>query len=249
MSPKNWPVFRAIAILPIFSVSMIGCGRGAATTPERLPTLAEYQAKIDPMALYDAKPGDYPKLYKKLGKAAFDRAMSLNDWAALKVVLSDSCDRLTTIDVSDSSSRDEIQWFADCQNGQRFYVNEAEAKQIEAALGQVAPGTPLDPAKIEAPASQSEKLQSFPEVQAVADCDALMKSAATSPSSYKSQWSRTLDNTSTPGKVTIGRRFSAENAFGARLEGQYECTVDAMTGQVIKLRAYQNGEWQTVAGG
>ncbi len=237
---RGWLVLVSMAVLG-------GCsGESETEPPAKRLTLAEYQAKVGANAVFDAGPSYYPKLYKKLGKASFNRAMALNDWAALKVVLSDTCDRLFQIDVSDAATRDEIQWFADCENGQRFYVTEPEAKQVKAALEGVAPTSPIDPTKLDKPMSQQERLDSFPEVQAVTDCDALMRSAAKSPSSYKSKMRWSLDNTATPGRVTISRRFEAENAFGVRLEGQYECTVDAVSGQVIKLRAYQNGEWQWV---
>ncbi len=233
-----------------------GCGEESApeqTAPqEEAPakplTLGEYRAKIGEDAVFDAPRSYYPKLYAKLGGKRYADAMELNDWAALQVVMSPDCDELEVIDISDAAARAKLRWFADCKNGQRFYVSEDEAVALKARLSRTPDSEIVTAAAETAATPESAKLANFDEARAVTECDLLMKGALQSPGSYKSAWSWTATPSPINGRVRIVRSFRARNAFNAELQSEYDCLVDAATNRVIELKFLDRGTWQVVGG-
>lgn len=69
----------------------------------------------------------YPKLFARLGDRVFE-AERLGHKAAQLAIRTSKCDRVVYVDVSESSTRDDLQFFVDCDNETRVRVSESEIK-------------------------------------------------------------------------------------------------------------------------
>jgi len=223
-------------------------GAGAPPATRATPmTLGESRAKIERGAVFDTDRSFDPKLYAKLGSAKFRQANALNDWVALHAALSPRCDRVTLVEVSDEASRAELKWFADCADGERFDVSEAQARTAMARFQGHPDSTPIAPSTADLPVSQSAKLASFDEIAAVSRCDGAMKSLLQSSGSYRPAGSWTTTRHPARGRVTITRSFRARNAFNAELDSRWECLIDAADSSIIELKYLDGGKWRAVS--
>ena len=90
------------------------------------------EAIVAPDAVSLMRQDQYPKMYARLGKAAFHRANDKMTFAANKASRLPSCARVDMVGVSDQSTPSQIQWFVDCpnrrirlaENGDQFIVTE-----------------------------------------------------------------------------------------------------------------------------
>lgn len=75
----------------------------------------------------------------------------------------------------------------------------------------------------------------FDEPSAVVNCDYVVKQAAVDKSSFDTDWAWTTTKDEGGKTVTIKRNFSAKNAMGGNLSGNYECVVSATDASVQSL--------------
>ena len=87
---------------------------------------------------------------------------------------------------------------------------------------------------------------SFDSVNSVALCDENMRLLVKSPSSYRSEWGRRIQERD--GVVAIRRKFTAQNAMGVDLSSEYTCLVGASTNKIIGIQYDDAGRTVTVPG-
>lgn len=235
------------------ALGMHSCSKDKVGVTEEPKTLAEMEAQIgkDAILLMDAEP--FHRTYAKLGKARFTDANNLTRWAAIAVASSGRCTIVDDIAISDEATRTELQWFADCSNGERFQVTEAQAK---AAQGRYDPGArpeariaglrvamPQPQAKGRLPTSGS--LADFDEIEAVSRCNVAVEKTMLVPGSFSIGWTQwAIAKDASTGKVTIQRDFKSENAYGMRLNSRYSCVVDVKSGAITGLSIRQPDGWK-----
>ena len=118
---------------------LAACGGDETSTPVATETstalqpdsLADLQGRVAEDAVLPMTRDQFPDTYKKLGAGQFKKANDLTIWAALAAAEHRGiCDRVSMINVSGSASRDRIVWYADCDNGGRVNVDQAQAEDI-----------------------------------------------------------------------------------------------------------------------
>lgn len=126
-----------VALLGVLCLGLYTCGGLGRTStddpsPARRQTVAGPLIAPDAISSYsEADRKHYPKLFARLGKRVFEVG-DLGKKAALLAIKKDQCDRVIYVDVSDRSSRDDLQFFVDCANETRVRVSEAEIKAGQA---------------------------------------------------------------------------------------------------------------------
>jgi len=214
---------------------------------EEIITLASLETKIGKGAVTVMHKSDYDKTYAKLGQEAFDRANALVKWAAITAVISDSCNRLEIIDISDQSTVEQLQWFADCQNGERFQITQQQAEQTRDRFANAEPDEAIA-IDDKATKPNSAALDNVNEAVVVGSCDNAVKAALKSRGSYDLAWSYQYREHPDKGRVSVTREFEAQNSFGANISSQYECIVDAKAMELISLRIKEPTGWETLIG-
>jgi len=92
-------------------------------------TLAEVKAKVSEYAWdFQMSADQYPTTFALLGEKRFGEANELLKWAAAVGAQSPKCDNVGASDVSETSSRKNLLFFVDCDNGKRIWVSEAKAE-------------------------------------------------------------------------------------------------------------------------
>lgn len=222
--------------------------------PEQLSdALATFEAKLGKYSIEVMKKKDYPKIHAKLGQSGFDRANSLARWAGITAAMNSKCaPKVDVVAVSDQSTRDEIQWFVDCENGERFQITETMAKVTKEQWTSSTSETAQKAKELKsAPKAQPnsaavDALDTSDEAVIVGSCDRAVKSAMQSRGSYDPSWSYQYRKHPEKGRVSVGREFEAQNAFGATLSSEYECIVDAKTRDLLSLRIREPTGWETI---
>lgn len=211
--------------------------------------LDELEKKIAPHAVIVMKSGDYPKLYSKIGKAKFDRANDLARWAALSAALSTKCNKVDLVAVSEKSSRKNVEWFVDCENGERFEINETGAEETQRQLTLKGSETAKAARELESKrevqpnSAATDKLSIEDEAVIVGSCDRAIGSVK---QSYDPAWSYKYRKHSQRGRISVTRDFEYQNAFGGTISSQYECLVDAKNKDLISLRIREPTGWKTL---
>jgi len=210
-------------------------------------SLAEVKIKIHPSAVSRAKQQHYPKLYADLGAEAVNRANDLTEWAAVIGAESDKCNRVEIDEISSKSSKTAIEWFVDCENGERFQITEKDATETRDRWQSVDEDGQLNVTETVATvAPNSSALEDVSEVEVVTRCDRAAKIAMKSQSSFDAAWSWKFMKHPKNGRVTVIRDFEAQNAFGANLSSQYECIVDAKSMELLSLRVREPTGWDVI---
>ena len=80
----------------------------------------------------DADRKHYPKLFGRLGSRLYE-VEGLGRKAAVLALRTGKCDRVLFVDVSDRSTRNELQFYVDCDNETRVRLTETEIKAGQAA--------------------------------------------------------------------------------------------------------------------
>lgn len=173
-------------------------------------TLQKKPGIIGPGAINPLDKKNYPNLYKKWGKEGFQKINNLLEPAANHLVQNSSCDTLDLLDVSDTRSipKQKIVFFADCANGQRYYVSEDE----------IANHTFLQ--------STSEKTANFTDEQAIEECIKAVKHELNYPLSFSEHWgTRNIYRAEITGNIEVTFKFEAKNALGAALPHKARCII------------------------
>ena len=171
-------------------------------------TAQQTESKIAPGILnfkYTQK--DYPKLYQRWGKSGISKINELMPKAARLVARESSCDRLEVVEISDSKSkpRSQIVFFADCANGKRFYVSEADIK-----------------AQSSVTAIQDRKID---DAAAIEQCDAAIKRKLLNPSTFSGHILDTGVGIGATGNILVTRGFTTKNNAGMKIEYRAYCVI------------------------
>lgn len=132
----------AQTLATLSSLALAGCGSGGAVQPVATDTREALEARVaaDAVMLMDRE--SFSDTYSNLGAAQFQNANKLAHWAAIAaVVQGNTCDRVAMVNVSDRSTRDNIVWFADCENKQRIFIEQSQAEDAQKRFGGAATGT------------------------------------------------------------------------------------------------------------
>src|SRR5690606_1059816 len=98
-------------------------------TPAPSPPATPIRAPILPHAIEEYTPPPPPPPHPTLANAPMHRPNAGNQQVAEMVSMQKNCDSVALVSFSDvRSTKSEIVWFADCKNGQRFYVSESDLK-------------------------------------------------------------------------------------------------------------------------
>lgn len=132
--------FTATISAAVCAVLLSACGGDQTAQPSAAETssvlqpvtLAELEQRIGEDAVLPMTRDKYPDTFRKLGASQFRRANDLTRWAALAAAEHRGmCDSVALIAVSDAATRDQIIWFADCDNGQRIMINDDQAEDVQ----------------------------------------------------------------------------------------------------------------------
>lgn len=152
----------------------------------------------------------YPKAYKKWGQKGFDRINGLAPKAAQLIVESGTCDSLEVLGLSDVRSKPpkSIVFFADCANGKRFYVTEADIKSQKGIV------------------SKNDQTARYSDGLVVGQCTDAVRSSLQFPSSFDSKFGGTTVYRAPTGNVVVNIDFDAKNGFGNVLPYRGRCVFD-----------------------
>ena len=203
-------------IFAVFMVSLLskGCDGGGSSGGGSQPSQSSQSPTISPESkiaagILDFKytQKDYPKLYQRWGRAGVAKINELLPQAALLVASESTCDRVEIVEVSDSKSkpRSQIVFFADCANGKRFYVSEADIK------GQAS-----------VTAVQDKQVD---EAAAINLCDAAIKRQLANPSTISGHILDTGTSIGATGNIVVTRGFTAKNNAGMEIEYRARCII------------------------
>lgn len=128
---KKKPLKPQPAPLAEKKVSVAKPAKAAATTMSD----AEIASRIGADAISKYTAADrkhYPKLFGRLGSRLYE-VEGLGRKAAVLALRTGKCDRVLFVDVSDRSTRNELQFYVDCDNETRVRLTETEIKAGQAA--------------------------------------------------------------------------------------------------------------------
>ncbi|WP_298469254.1 hypothetical protein [uncultured Erythrobacter sp.] len=108
-------------------------GSSSGEQTQRELTEEEVASRIgaDAISSYsEADRANYPRLFEKLGDRVFE-VEGLGRKAAGLALQNGECDRVLYVDVSERSTRDELQFFVECNNETRVRVSETQFAEGE----------------------------------------------------------------------------------------------------------------------
>lgn len=171
---------------------------------------ARADAPIDKYAVSPMSKSGFPKAHALWGDAGFARINKAMDGAAVAASRSPKCNRVELVSFSDSRSSppDKVVLFADCANGERFYLTESQALAGSAS------------------AAQSELAGSMTKQQAINLCVAAVRIDTVHPDSFKpSMFGISASSSKTTGNWSVLVPFKAKNSFGAELKQTARCVI------------------------
>jgi hypothetical protein len=194
----------------LVSVLLTGCSSGEGKEQKRQTPqiVVNPKDKIEAGAVYDIDRKNSPKLYQAWGKAGIDKLNRLQPLVALKAAESPNCDRVEYVSISDNRSvpRKRAVFFADCRNGQRFYISEDEL-QTQSTV-----------------ASESDLMESLSDGDAIARCEALVRQRLNRPSSFdKKALTTNVQRFKTLGRVRVSFDFTGTTGLGIEVKSKAEC--------------------------
>lgn len=151
---------------------------------------------------------DFPKAYKQWGQKGLDKINSLAPQVSELVAKSKKCDVLSEVALSDAKSKPKknIVFFADCKNGERFYISEEDIVNQRSAV------------------SLNEAFENLDKESYYRSCLNAVKARANHPSTVDSSiFGRNIKATPTGG-VFVYMDFTAKNSFGLEEEFNAQCT-------------------------
>lgn len=243
----SFPISFRFAAACAIAASLAACS-GAPNKASEKATAETPQEKVGADAVMAMNRTDFGKTYERLGKRQFERANSLMEWAAIAAAESDQCDKVELVSISESATRSELQFFADCQNKERFQITQAQAEAAQAKYDAKASSeVKLAAQEAEPLKPKSARWENFNERVAVSACKSLVQSAMMDRGSFDAAWSWDSEKNDKTGIVTIQQDFDAKNGFGGTISSRYHCEVDADHGsRITKLRFREDGGWHTL---
>jgi len=188
-------------------------------TPAPSPPATPIRAPILPHAIEEYTPKSYPKAYKKFGNAAMKRANAGNQQVAEMVSMQKNCDSVALVSFSDvRSTKSEIVWFADCKNGQRFYVSESDLKA----------GATIR--------SNQDIAKAFDNYDNQLLCEQLIKAKLPFPSSYDKNFGGTRVTANPTGSISFQISFEAKNSLGNAVPLIGECKLSAGKMELVAIQ-------------
>lgn len=196
------------------------------------------QAAIAGLTPYTRR--EYRKTFDRIGAATFGQLGRLEPGAVWTAAESQKCDKVASAMVSERSKAKKALWFVDCENGNRFMVEQGQA---EAALSRFRSGA-LAFSDLDASctidtvamckATPAQRAAIDREIEFVSACDLLLGELLVSPSSLQMQgrWSTDFGKNDT---VIYRRAFDSQNAFGATIRSRYRCDINALSGNIERL--------------
>lgn len=172
---------------------------------------AQANPKIDDYAVTPVTKAGFPKLYKEWGAKGFKKINSLMPLAAEKAATSSECDKVTMVDISAQRSKapSKIVFFADCENGKRFYIEDNDLTSNSA---------------IE---SQEAKIAKITDMAAIDGCDSAIKAQLNNPLTFDRKiLSTQVIRGKQVGNVIVRFEFEAKNDLGASLPHKAECVIN-----------------------
>ncbi len=210
LNSSAWKVWYSLLIV----IFIIGCGEPKTTeskNTEKQEEAIQHIPRIASHAVIPITKESYPKLYKKWGKAGVDRINELMPLAAKKVSESPECDEVDYVEISQerSISGKKIVFFVDCRNRKRFYVDESDLRIESGVL------------------SQTKKMSSISDADAIKIAEAAVKSELTNPLSYKRKFGSTsVYRAETTGNIVVQFEFEAKNTLGNVLPHKARCIIN-----------------------
>lgn len=171
-------------------------------------------AVVLPDAINTLTRDNNPKLFKQWGQPGFDRINTLMPLAAAQVARAPDCDALYYIDLSAKSTPNgPITFFADCKNGKRFFVNEAD----------IAAGT--------AAQSDAENAANTSDSVALATCHNAIKAQIKNPKSLKPSTTGVDIHRPASGNIIVLAKFKSRNEIGIEVPQTARCDLNSQ-GQI-----------------
>lgn len=169
-------------------------------------TAAEEEPPADKNIAYEITEKDHAKTYARWGKEWVDSINTMMPLAVDKVASNEKCDSPSKVDLSDTRStvKKEVVFYVDCENDERFYVNQAEI---------------LDPTPLVA---ESDALNEDEGAYTLA-CVELSKTKVEYPSSFKPIKPDVLAFKGSSGNMIVEVPFTTLNSYGADLPMLARC--------------------------
>jgi hypothetical protein len=167
------------------------------------------EAEIPASALTPYTQEEYPKLFAEYGSRIEEVEIGRKA-AAQRAARSGKCDKVSLAELSGvKSTLNDLHWWVDCENGQRFFFTEDELR---------------DPASTATP-QESKAVNSTTAIQI---CAALVKQQANNPSTVSiNSWLTSSGVSKTSGNTEVIMPFSAKNSFGLELKFNARCLIPA----------------------
>ena len=208
-------IFGSIAVA-IATIYFIGDGSENNSVSSNIippPTLEKsnaaesHSAPIDPDVFDRYERRDWPKLYSKWGENGIRRIQKLRESAAASVAKNPKCDAVDISDISESRSTipDNPVVYVDCRNGERFYIDESDAKHMVN--------------------SEKEKGRRFSTSELIKMCTAGVKSKLNIPDSFSQSIFSVSDYLGDSGNRVIQFDFEAKNRLGLTLPAKARCIM------------------------
>lgn len=206
------------------------------------------QGKVGPDVALPMTRAEFGDTYNRLGASQFENANALMGWAALAAAESDQCNRVEVMGVSDDATRDELQWFVHCQNGERFQINQAQAEAARDNYDPAAtPEQRLAAEDVPTAEPKSARWKNFNERVAVTACQDLVRSVMLDQGSFDAAWSWDSEKNEETGIVTIQQDFAAQNGYGGTLSSRFHCEVDSnLAGRITTLKIREADGWRNL---
>lgn len=170
-----------------------------------------YAANYDLYIISPYTQSNYPKLFDAWGKKWMDKINNLKKPVADYITKQNSCDSLEVLELSQARSvvRQNVVFFGDCANGERFYISE---KDVKNSLSQVK--------------SQHQKMKSISNAEALSRCENLVKYHLNIPDTYNRKFfTTTVYRSKTLGNIVVGFDFTARNYFGQTIPKKAKCVI------------------------
>lgn len=239
------------ATLPTDQSTISDAGDGSGNAEEGDPVamrLAELESTIASDAVSEMTRADFSETYDKLGQSQFDKANALAKWAAVAAAESEDCRSVDLVGISERATRENLQWYVDCGNSERFFIEQAQAEAMLAKYDPTStPDVRASAERVAVAEPVSARWKNFDEAGIVSACDLLVKQQMLVPSTFSTGWSRwAIDKNDETGVVIIERDYKSENAYSQKINGRYRCTVNADEGELVGLSIREPDGWHTL---
>ncbi|WP_237173046.1 hypothetical protein [Paracandidimonas lactea] len=207
-SPAASSTSAAIAA-PKDSATSAQSATPVAPVKDLRPAPAEPKGVIADGAIQKITKAQYPKTFKQWGQKGVDRINSLTPAAAQLVIDSGTCDSLELIELSGRSKPpSSIVFFADCKNGNRFYVSDADIKASQKLM------------------SKNETTSKYSDSAMTEMCTKSIRSGLQFPSTFDANFGGTTVYRAPGGNVVVNIDFEAKNGLGNVLPHRGRCVFD-----------------------